>query len=286
MFLKKIFESNNISESQYRTARIITANIINCDLAYILAHPERNFSIIEKIKINRALYKLKKNIPLAYILGKKDFFGLNFFVNKHVLIPRPETEIMVETAIQLIRNLRNEEVFLVDIGTGSGCIPISIIKRSDHKNLRVITIDKSNKALQIAKINSKKHNIKINFLHGDLFSPILKKLRLTTNCKNMLITANLPYLTKKQFASEISIRYEPKGALISDNYNGLSLYEKMFKQINSFSSSINYPIVILIEIDPRQSKDAIILTKKYFPEAKIKIKKDLAGHDRLIIIEI
>ncbi len=285
MFLKKIFESNKISENQYKTAQIITANIINRDLAYVLAHPEKKYNIIERIKINQALNKLKKNIPLAYIFGNNEFYGLTFFVNKHTLIPRPETETMVETSIQIMKNLRDKKIFLIDIGTGTGCIPISILKKSNHANLRAIAIDKSRRALRIAKKNSKKHNLKIDFLHGDLFLPILDNPTLIADCSNMLITANLPYLTAKQFASEKSIQHEPKIALVSDNSNGLFLYDKLFEQISSFLSHVNYPINILIEIDPRQSKDAVLLAGKYFSKAKIEIKKDLAGHDRLVAIE-
>jgi len=285
MFLKKIFESNKICETQYRTAQIITANIINRDLAYVLAHPEKKYGVIERIKIKRALTKLKKNIPLAYITGKKDFFGLSFFVNRHVLIPRSDTEIMVEIAIQIIKNLRDKKIFIVDIGTGSGCIPIPIIKNLNQINLQAIAIDKSRLAIRTAKKNAKKHNVKINFLRGDLFLAILNKPSLTAGCSNMVITANLPYLTKEQFASEKSIQHEPKDAFVSDNSNGLFLYEKLFKQISSFLSAVNYPINILIEIDPRQSKNALLLSDKYFSTAKKEIKKDLAGYDRLVSIE-
>lgn len=285
MFLKKIFELNNIDENEYQAVRIITADIINRDLAYLLAHPEKNYGIIERIKIERALNKYRKNIPLAYILGQKEFFGLNFFVNKYALIPRPETEIMVETAMAEIFNLLDKNIFLIDIGTGSGCVPVSILKNINKTNIRAIAIDNSRQALRTAKKNSKNHNVKINFLHGDLFLPIINKPKLTANCANMLITANLPYLTEKQFASEKSIQYEPKNALVSDNLNGLLLYKKLFEQITSFLPNVNYPINILIEIDPRQSKDAILLANKYFYQAKIEIKKDLSGLDRLVLIE-
>jgi release factor glutamine methyltransferase len=285
MFLKEIIKDVPIKSEKINEARIIAAHVIGRDISFLIARPEYKFNFFQTIKIKRGIKMLQKNIPLSYILGHKEFFGLDFFVNKNVLIPRPDTEIMVEAVIEIINQLEGK-ITLIDIGAGCGCVPIAIMKALKHKNTKTIATDICGSALRIAKKNSKKHNVKINFLRDDLFLPILKNPALTAGYSNMIITANLPYLTKEQFISEPSIQHEPKSALVSDNLNGLLLYKKLFEQIASFLPNVNYPMIILIEIDPRQSNEAVLLARKYFSEAKIETKKDLADHSRIVIIEV
>ncbi|PIY93659.1 MAG: peptide chain release factor N(5)-glutamine methyltransferase [Candidatus Magasanikbacteria bacterium CG_4_10_14_0_8_um_filter_32_14] len=300
-------------------SEIILAHVLRKTREFLFANPEFEITFWQKIKFDNLVKQRQKNIPVAYLIGHKEFFGLDFFVNKNVLVPRPDTEIIVEQVLKEIQNSKVsakggsafggkiQNLLLIDVGTGSGCIPISILdslkKRNDEMSganfvtsvpdkfrpaqfvtpIQTIAIDISKKALCVAKKNVKKHNVEIEFLHGNLLKPIIKNLNLN-QFKSMLITANLPYLTEKQFQDEPSIQHEPKLALVADN-EGLALYEELLQQIKQLLSSIDCSLSTMFEIDPTQTDKIKILIKKYLPEANIEIKKDLAGLDRLVIIK-
>ena len=263
---------------------------------FVLAHPEIRLSWWQKFRFIRLLKKRQRGIPLAYLLGHKEFFGLDFLVNKNTLIPRPETEIMVEAVLEIIKNA-NHNVVLIDVGTGSGCIPISIIKNA-QKKIRVITTDISSSALRIAQKNASQNNVDITFLHGNLLEPIYGVYPELSRGKSILpsmdlpesfviITANLPYLRAEQFKKEPTIQYEPRLALVANN-NGLGLYEKLLEQIKQHLTSVKIKnqIQIFLEIDPAQ-KDAIKkIIQAYFSTALIEIKTDLAEQDRLVVITL
>jgi len=249
---------------------------------WVISHPEYNLNAVRLARLKKTIRQLQKGFSIAAITGHKEFYGLDFYVDKHVLIPRPETELLVEKTINEIEKERNQKIILIDTGTGSGCIPISI-EKNIARPMPIIATDISPAALWIAKKNAKQYKIKIKFLRGNLLNPLAKYLlKKTKKGTSFYITANLPYLTKRQFVSEPSIQKEPKKALIADNKNGLALYEKLFSQIQKILPEEE--IKIFIEIDPRQSAAAFKLAQKYFPGAKIKIKKDLSGRDRVLII--
>lgn len=263
---------------------IVIAQLLKKDRAYVLAHPERVLTPTILRTARRHLEKLLTGVPLAYLTGHKEFFGLDFFVNRNVLVPRPDTEILVDEAINLIDNT-NVPVILIDVGTGSGCIPIAIKKTLQHKNIETHAIDISKRALRVAKKNAKKYNKKITFHQGDLLIPTTMSKILNPKSE-IVVTANLPYLTGKQFAEEKSIQKEPKLALVADNKNGLSLYEKLLKQLQSLIFNFQYSAALLLEIDPDQTADIYELIKNIFPSARIEIKKDLASRDRLVIVQL
>lgn len=251
---------------------------------YLLTHENDPVESLIKNKFNKFVKKRKAGTPLAYITGHKEFFGLDFLVDKNTLIPRPDTEVMVEEVIkqlQYIEQTGKSQPLLIDVGTGSGCIPISIIKKNlTTTSLDTIAIDISKKALLIAKQNTKKHKVKIKFLSGNLLKPVLK---LKNKFEDIIITANLPYLTEDQYQSEKSIQLEPKIALVAEN-EGLALYEELLQQIKQLSTTYNLKPTVYLEIDPSQSEKITVLIKKILPETKVEIKKDLAGKDRLVII--
>lgn len=261
--------------------QIILAEIIGQDRAYILAHPEFRPNIFQRFKIRTALKKLSSGCAVAVILGHKEFYGLDFLINKHTLIPRPDTEILVEEAANILRagELNGDKQILVDVGTGSGCIPISIVKTFKNNSIKIIAIDISRKALSMAKINAKLHKVDIHFIHGDLIRNLDATL---SGYDSRIFTANLPYLTVEQYRTEPSVRYEPGTALVSDETNGLNIYARLFGQIDDMLK--NKRFIIFCEIDPRQNIAATALAKNYFPNAAIEIKKDLSGRDRLLII--
>ncbi len=276
------------SKIDNREIEIITAHVTAKPREFLVAHPEYKLSKVAKWKITRLIKKRESGVPLAYLLGEKEFFGLDFKVNKHTLIPRPDTELMVETILHHLTTSPPDHTTLIDVGTGTGCIPIAILDRIRKSGLSVIrnsyAIDISNKALRIAKKNAKTHNVNIKFLHGNLLSPFLKNQKLIAYSQKLIITANLPYLTEEQFANEASIRHEPKSALVAEN-KGLALYEELLKQIQSLLSTSDFKLSTYLEIDPDQAEPIIPLIKKYLPKADIQIKKDLSGLDRVVIIE-
>lgn len=287
---------------QLTDAVIIMAHVINQNKIFILTHPEYKLNKQKLHLAKQALRRLSAGFPVAYLTGEKDFCGLNFLVNKNTLIPRPETELMVEEADNIIASLpadktggratRHPHIMLIDVGTGSGCVPIAIMKNVSladrHKNIETIAIDISPSALRIARQNAKRHGIKIQFLQGDLLSPILNNVtHYIPPATRMIITANLPYLTVKQFAMEPSIQKEPRRALVADAKNGLTLYANMLKQVKILKARrTKIAIIIFLEINPEQATAIIKLIKKSLPKAAITIKKDLAKRERLVQINL
>ena len=215
-------------------AELIIAHVLKKPREYVVAHPELKINILKIWKIKKLFKARQNNFPLSYITGKKNFFGLDFIVNKNVLIPRPETELMVSTAINEQKTINKKNIIFVDVGTGSGCIPISIAKNLKNKKTKFFAVDISKKALSIAKQNAKKHNVNIKFYQGNLLEPLIKNSNIISEPRTpnseLFITANLPYITEKQFQTEPSIQHEPKKSLVADN-QGLALYEKLLKQI-------------------------------------------------------
>ncbi len=280
-------------------AEILVARVIRKDRAFLYAHPDYRLSLIAYFRFRYYLHLRCSGIPIAYITHHKQFFGIDFFVNKHTLIPRPETELMVENAIEAIRRKweTEERIVFIDVGTGSGCIPIAIAKAMSNQQCSNVTIehgpesklsfygiDISRPALKIAKQNARTQNVFINFLHGDLLEPFTKIFNFQFSIFNFVITANLPYLTEEQFDTEPSIQHEPHSALVAEN-GGLALYEKLLAQIQFLiSHQHNISVSLFLEIDPSQSVAIPSLIYSHLPDARLTIKKDLAGHDRLVII--
>lgn len=277
-------------------AELLIAHILNKPREWVLAHPEAKVLKVCKVhKVIKSINQRANGEPLAYLTGHKEFFGLDFEVNKDVLIPRPDTEIMVECVIERLRTYDiGPMTTLIDVGTGSGCIPISILKNLPHNFspyqgeregvcIKTIAVDISKQTLIIAKRNAKKHKVKIKFLHGNLLSPILKSY-IIRHTSSLIITANLPYLTAKQHKSSPSIQHEPKLALVAKN-NGLALYEKLLKQIARLLTLRTLKTLwTFIEIDPSQTKSIKLLINNLLPGAKTQVIKDLSGLDRIVKI--
>lgn len=284
--LAEVFFETSLERKE---AEILIARLLDKSREFILSHPE--------IKISSALYnnfkalekKRLKNYPLAYLTGRKEFYGLDFKVNKDVLVPRPETETMVDNIIEILKPEENKnesrisKPLIIDVGAGSGAIIISLaselkkLSPADFKNFEFKAVDISGGALKIAQENARSHNLKtIKFYQGNLLSPTAKSL----TGRNLLIAANLPYLTPAQIKNSPSISREPKLALAAGS-DGLKYYRALFKQLEN----IKYKSLILFcEIDPSQADSIAFLAKNYFPAAKLKIIKDLAGLDRFLKI--
>lgn len=252
----------------------------------ILAHPEMKLTNLQQERFLSFAERRFSGEPIAYITGKKEFFGLNFTVNKNVLIPRPETESLVEYAIEGILNAKHRTFnTIIDVGTGSGNIIISIAKnipRRIKNKIDFFAVDISKKTLQVAKINSKnnKVNKKIRFVQSDLLEYFFKN---KTKQKNILIVANLPYVSAAIFKkNRNSLKYEPQQAILSRN-NGLMHYTKILKQIKLL---ITDRCSLILEISPEQKTEMGRIIKSLLPKARVKFFKDLAGKWRMAEIQI
>lgn len=267
-------------------AELLLAHVLDKPREFLIAHDNEKIGLLDYLKIQRLIKKRKNGIPLAYLIGYKEFYGLDFFVNKHTLVPRPDTELMVEEVVQEIKKSKNQKITLIDVGTGSGCIPISILDAIRTSGLSVIrkcyATDISKNALKVAKKNAKKQNVHITFKQGNLLEPFTNQL-IDKSTNNLIITANLPYLTQTQFDEEPSIQHEPHSALVT-NKEGLALYEELLHQVKKQVPSFQFPVTMFFEIDPSQTENISSMIKTIFPKATIEIKKDLSGKDRIVKI--
>ena len=220
--------------------------------------------------INEALSRIKNNEPVQYIVGNVDFCGNKIKVNKNVLIPRFETEELVENTINFIKNNFNKKIKVLDIGTGSGCIIISLKKELPF--IDAYALDISKEALEVAKENAKNNNVNINFINSDIFSNI--------NDKFDIIISNPPYISHDEEVMDIVKNNEPHLALYSDN-NGLYFYEEILKNAHKY---FNKKYLLAFEIGMNQFKDIDSLRKIYLKDSKIILKKDLQGRDRMVFI--
>jgi len=277
--------------------------------AWLYANPEKKLTKLQITSYQLLVTKRVNNWPVAYLTGHKEFFGLAFQVNKNVLIPRPETEILVELGIERIKSQELRVKNVIDIGTGSGCIIIALAKKlalfdgSDHRTVKFYATDSSKKALDIAEQNARKNQVlsKIKFIQGDLLHPLpLVRGRLRGGHSNLII-ANLPYLTDKQMKNP-ELKHEP-GIALKSGRDGLDHYRKFFEQLSviarseatwqsrrdrhaSARASVRDDMIVLIEHDPAQKTKLIKLISHHFPQAKIKSHKDLAGKYRIIEIHL
>lgn len=219
--------------------------------------------------LNKVVKKLNKNYPVQYLIGNVNFYGYNISVNKHVLIPRFETETLVEKTIEYIKKLKLENGSLIDLGTGSGCI--SIVLKKELETLNITGLDISNKALKLARKNAKNNKADINFIKENIFK--FKPVN-----KYDILISNPPYITEDDEISP-NIKYEPKKAIFTND--GLKYYRHI---MSTCSNYLNKKNLIAFEIGDRQGKDLKKLAKDFFPKAKIKLERDLSGRDRYLFI--
>lgn len=289
--IKNILEKYH-KKIDFLDLELIISRVIKKPREFILGHPEFTISTKHASQIANYANRRIKHEPLAYILGHKEFYGLDFKVNRNVLIPRPETELLVEETLNLLKTKKYQlKIVIIDVGTGSGNIIISIARNMIYSpNMNFFALDRSKKALKIAKINAKINLVckKIKFMEGNLLKPLIKKTIKRMRNKKFFIIANLPYgwlAWNNNSSSETKgLKFEPSMALFTGK-RGLELYEKLLLQLLQFKE-LSGNISALFEIDPRQHVAIRTLIKKIIPSAKIKFKKDLANNWRLCKIDI
>lgn len=268
------------TSTSLRDDESLLTHAIKRDRSFVLAHPEYRLSLIEKLRFTLYRQRRAHGWSIAHISHHKEFFGLNFFVNRHTLIPRPETEILVERVINELNQERSSKKLLIDVGTGSGCIPISILKKTYDLIEEAWATDISRGALRVARHNAQAYATTITFAHGNLLEPFIAWIKKETE-RIIFLTANLPYLTAKQFAEEPSIRKEPYTALVAEE-NGLALYRQLLEQLKNALSKKRITTYLFFEIDPSQAQALPALIATFFPEAEIATDKDLNGETRVV----
>ncbi len=264
---------NGIIEAPHETGLLLIAHVLNKPKTWVLAYPECKLTLSELNQVKLLTKRLVAGEPLPYITGIRAFYGLNFRVNKHVLIPRPETELLVDEALAWI-NQNSQAILAVDVGTGCGCIPISLATNS--KNINFIASDISIKALETTKTNiiTQQLESQISLVQSDLLSAF--------RCKFDLICANLPYIPTSKLTDVNTLGFEPLQAL-DGGKDGLRYIRLLLIQAKQ---RIKTPGLILLEIESSTGLVAIGETKDIFPNSKVSLIKDLCERDRLIKIEV
>lgn len=217
--------------------------------------------------LQKLVRRRKSGEPMAYILGNQQFYGLDFYVNSHTFIPRPETELLVDKSIQWAKE---RHVTIADIGTGCGAIAISLAYHLT--NTTIYATDISSDALEVAKINLKSHHLneRVRLLHGNLLEPLPEPVDL--------IVANLPYVKNTNLIRVNTYGFEPTLAL-NGGQDGLSIIIQLCYQV---SNKINNNGCLLLEIEPEQIQMVLRLLNNLFPSATVKVFNDFNGLNRII----
>lgn len=221
--------------------------------------------------LDTALKELKSGIPVQYIVGNTNFYGYDFKVNRNTLIPRFETELLVEKTYNYIKKYFNKDkVKILDIGTGSGCIAITLNKLLDDSD--VTGVDISSEALEVAKENNISNNANVKFIESDLFSNV--------NGRYDVIISNPPYISYDEEIMNIVWNNEPHLALYAPD-NGLYFYDKIIKDSSKY---LNDKFIMAFEIGYKQGEDIVKIVNKYYKDTNISVEKDYSGRDRFVFI--
>jgi release factor glutamine methyltransferase len=277
---KQLFLS---SPSARLDAEILLSHILKKPTTFLLAHDDEEIGFFALRQYKSFIGKRKEGMPVAYLTGHKEFYFLDFEVNRNVLIPRPDTETLVDCVISyfndqspITNRLRsqpsaNDQFLLLDIGTGSACIPISVCKNIE--GLTAVAVDISRKALKVARKNIKKHGLlgRINLIHSDLLKDVPLEL---LEGREIIVTANLPYIPADYQISP-ELKYEPPISLFGGD-DGLELYKKIVQQLISIK-----PKAIFFEL----FEDQIAILKTKLPGYKLKYIKNMSGKARVMAME-
>ena len=252
-------------------AKMLLADLLQLNPLELLNYLDKEVEeeTIELYK--KKVESLKTNKPIQYVIGNVNFYGNKFLVNKDVLIPRFETEELVENTLNFINEIfENKELKLIDLGCGSGCIGITLKKKIPQ--LDVTLLDISPKALGVAQENAKNLKAEVTLIENDMLENINKKYDI--------IISNPPYIKENEEIQDIVKNNEPHLALYA-GIDGLDCYRKILKEAKN---CVNNTFLIAFEIGETQRDDIINLSKTVFPQATIISKKDMQDRDRMIFI--
>lgn len=268
-------------ESARLEAQVLLSHVLGVDRSLLYAYPEREVTLEQAQRYLSLIERRMQGEPVAYLTGQKEFYGLDFFVDKRVLIPRPESELLVEAALVAAREMLTQGhlPIIADIGTGSGAIPVTLAVQEPRLPYLYAT-DISADALAVARLNAERHHVesRIRLLQGDLLAPLPEAVDI--------ITANLPYIgTGEMSGLPLDVRaYEPHLALFSGP-DGLDLLERFFSEVQR-PGVLNEHAVLLLEIGYRQRPALTRLVRSIWPHAAMTFQKDYTGWDRLLHIAL
>lgn len=255
-------------------AELLLADVLGVSKEQIFAYPERDLNLEETKRVENFWSRIEKGEPLAYILGHKDFHGITLKTDKRALIPRPETEFLVEKAIDLVGDIKEPRI--LDVGTGSGAIALALAEALPKAF--VFGSDVSSDAIDLARENAKRLDLesRVEFWVSDLLGEIPADLKID------VLVANLPYIGEEKFdfVEKNVANYEPSVALFG-GYDGLRLYEKLFEQVTRSNLGMKW---VLGEFGSMQKEVLAPMLDYFFGGEVWEILPDLAGLDRYFII--
>jgi release factor glutamine methyltransferase len=275
------------SDSAHIDARLLLMGLLQRPHSYLIAHDEQELSAAQEARYREWLDQVAQGYPVPYLLGVVDFYGRTFQVSPAVLIPRPESEMLIDAARQWVSDRMaaaqgvadERDLQLVDVGTGSGCLAVTLAL--ELPAARVTAVDISAAALTIAQANGRRYGFepdsaRLRFVQGNLLTAVAPPLDL--------VVANLPYVMDSEWTDlpDGVKLYEPALAL-KGGVDGLDLIRDLLIQAGS---RLHRPGAILIEIGWQQGAGAAQLARSLFPDARVFVKKDLADHDRLVMITV
>ncbi len=269
----RILEAEDIPDPRLE-AEVMVMSHMRMPRQDIFSNQENEVSALQERELAVTVKRRLTREPLAYILGIREFYGINLLVNSEVLIPRPETESLVEHALFMaLMGMETTELAIADVGTGTGAIAINLALHLPAA--RIYAVDSSDSALDVAAYNIRTHNVadRVTLAKGDLLVPVPEPVDL--------IVANLPYLPTARIPTlQPEIQWEPKLAL-DGGEDGLDAIRRLLSQA---PSKVKEQATILLELDPEQVPAVEELAKTYFPNATTSVEKDLAQLDRIFVI--
>ena len=268
-----ILKTNNVTEPNIKS-RLIMQFVLNKPREYLVVYDKEKLTLRQEVNYFKAIKKLCNGIPIQHITNRQEFMKMTFFVDENVLIPRPDTEILVEEVIKIAKKINAKKI--LDLCTGSGAIAISLAKYIDKSNITAVDI--SDKALNVAKSNAKNNEVedRITFVESDLFKNLKKE-------KYDIIVSNPPYIKKEVLKKlDKEVQKEPKLAL-DGGYDGLDFYRKI---INKAEEYLKFNGYLCFEIGYDQKEDVENLLKEQEKYINITCKKDLCDNDRVVIAKL
>ena len=260
-------------EEAHLEADVLVRHVLGLERADLLARPETPLAPAQSAMLEGLLARRERREPLAYLLGRREFHGLDFRVTPAVMVPRPETETLVEEALAWARS-RPAPVTVADVGTGSGCIVVTLAVRL--RDVRFLATDVSTVALAVAEENARRHGVagRVRLLSGHLLQPLPGPVDL--------IVANLPYVPSGRLDSlQPEVRdHEPRGAL-DGGPDGTDLLRPLLRQAGAYLQPGG---ALMLEIDEEQGPALAEAARCAFPAAAIRVLPDLAGRDRVLVV--
>lgn len=260
-------------------AELIVAYVLACDRATLFAHGENELTEKQEKQAHTLMEKRAARMPLAAIVGHKEFYGFDFIVNRYTLIPRPETELLVQSVIDYC-NAHPEKHSIVELGVGSGCVILSILKKCPQLSI-AMGIEFVKRALAVAQHNAERLGLlnHITFKRSNMWQ------QLTPAYRYDIVVGNLPYLSAAELAAARSdcpeLSFEPQIALLGGK-DGLLYFEKLFQRVHRH---LRPGAVIFLEIGALQTTAVSALAQKYLPKVAIDVRKDDCARDRVLVMQ-